>query len=232
VVALVATICVAQAADEKKPKPEKGSGQAAGKTGAADLLAFVNVAAAFGDGFVYLKDIGEQIDQARQLMNVDAMVNCALQLLYAEQASGKTSEVVNGAALLVEATDMAKVAKNAKALHRIAAIYGDAMLGAADAEKAKAVEQLAKDAEAASKMGPGLADVLFDNYTHLYIEVYVNGTHQGELSPMGTFRVVDVPDGPSTLFAQCWLSDGRHVTWGPIAVNLNEWSTFRWNLKP
>jgi hypothetical protein len=226
IVALVVTVCFANAASpQTKPKPEKGAQKTQAKAGAADMLAYVNVAAGFGEGFVYLKNIGEMIDQARQSQNPDAMINCALQLLYAEQASGKSSAVVNGASLLDEAAAMAKAQKNAAVLHRIAAI-------ATDKAKAQQYEGMAGDIEKAPKLGPGLGDIVFDNHTPYYILCYVNGRQQATVGPYGEYRCVDVPYGATTLFAQCWLADGTHDTWGSIVTNLPEWTTVRWNLWP
>ena len=159
-------------------------------------LAFADIAADFGEGFLYLADIGRRIDQARNPYQVEALVNCALQLLYAEKASGKTSRAVTGRQMLTEATEWAMRREDSKLVRRLAALWGDEALGLGDKTRQAELITAAREMDAQTRASLVSGDILFENNTIYWLSIYINGRFYGFVLPRSTRLVNDVWTGP------------------------------------
>jgi hypothetical protein len=65
--------------------------------------------------------------------------------------------------------------------------------------------------------GPSYSDVVVDNYTGYYLDIYVNGNYRGTVSPYDR-RVTWAIPGTNTLYAKAVFSDGSYIYWGPVAT--------------
>lgn len=79
-----------------------------------------------------------------------------------------------------------------------------------------AVRPASKTGEAAR--GQSTCDVMFDNYTDLYIKTYVDGRFKGTMAPYGELYTWAIA-GPTILYARADFRDGSYTTWGPFRVS-------------
>jgi len=69
----------------------------------------------------------------------------------------------------------------------------------------------------------GTCTVVFDNYTNLWIDCYVNNSYIGEVSPWGYYYVYDVPAGSVTvggIFDGYYEGYYYYITWGPLTYEV------------
>lgn len=79
------------------------------------------------------------------------------------------------------------------------------------------------------KTRQALCAVMFDNYTGLWIQTYVDGRYAGTMRPWGELHTYAVA-GPTVLYARAVYNDGTFDYWGPRNVSCS--SRFRWRLDP
>jgi hypothetical protein len=77
--------------------------------------------------------------------------------------------------------------------------------------------------------GQGLCVVLFDNYTRLWVKVYVDGSYAGTIRPLGELATYAVA-GPTVLYARADYRGGGFDSWGPARVSCT--TSFVWRLNP
>jgi len=78
--------------------------------------------------------------------------------------------------------------------------------------------------------GPNDCWVTADNYSPWFINVYVDGTYRGQVSPWGK-GVVNAGAGNTTLYGRANLPDGSSNTWGPRVFSCTSDDTFTWTLR-
>jgi hypothetical protein len=72
-----------------------------------------------------------------------------------------------------------------------------------------------------------LCAVMFDNYTDLWVQAYVDGRYAGMMRPWGELHTFAIA-GPTILYARAPYTDGSYDSWGPVKVSCS--STYRWRL--
>lgn len=77
--------------------------------------------------------------------------------------------------------------------------------------------------------GTDYSDVVVDNWTGYYIDIYVNGNYRGTVSPYDK-RVTWAIPGTNTLYAKAVFNDGSYLYWGP-KVTATGYS-YTWKLNP
>lgn len=77
--------------------------------------------------------------------------------------------------------------------------------------------------------GADYSDLVFDNWTGLYIEIYVNGKFRGMIDPYGEEVTWAIP-GTNTVYAKATYRDGSYSYWGPRKVTTGY--KFTWRLNP
>lgn len=77
--------------------------------------------------------------------------------------------------------------------------------------------------------GPNYSDVVVDNWTGYYIDIYVNGNYRGTVSPYDK-RVTWAIPGTNTLYAKAVFDDGSYLYWGPKVTYTGY--TYTWKLNP
>ena len=76
--------------------------------------------------------------------------------------------------------------------------------------------------------GPDYSDVVVDNWTGYYIDIYVNGNYRGSVSPWDK-RVTWAIPGTNTLYAKAVFDDGSYLYWGPKVTYTGYQYTWRLN---
>jgi hypothetical protein len=76
--------------------------------------------------------------------------------------------------------------------------------------------------------GPNDCWLTADNYTPWYINVYVDGTYRGQLSPWGK-GIVNAGAG-TTLYGRADFPNGSYNSWGPRVFTCSPTGTFIWRL--
>ncbi len=77
--------------------------------------------------------------------------------------------------------------------------------------------------------GPDYSDVVIDNWTGYYIDIYVNGSFRGTVSPYDK-RVTWAIPGTNTLYAKAVFNDGSYLYWGPQTTYTGY--SYTWKLNP
>ncbi|MFZ9388658.1 MAG: hypothetical protein ACO25B_12330 [Chitinophagaceae bacterium] len=77
--------------------------------------------------------------------------------------------------------------------------------------------------------GPNYSDVVVDNWTGYYIDIYVNGNYRGTVSPYDK-RVTWAIPGTNTLYGKAVFNDGSYLYWGPKVTATGY--TYTWKLNP
>ena len=62
--------------------------------------------------------------------------------------------------------------------------------------------------------------VFWDNYTNLYIKVFVDGDYAGMVSPMGELQTYAAA-GSTRIYARADYKDGSYDYWGPTVFQCN-----------
>ena len=76
--------------------------------------------------------------------------------------------------------------------------------------------------------GSEYCDVVVDNYTNLYIKVWVDDEYKGVVGPYGKITVAALP-GKTTLYARADFDDGSYYYWNPSAFDCS-WQ-YTWRLR-
>ncbi|MCX8018996.1 MAG: hypothetical protein N2747_00715 [Chitinophagaceae bacterium] len=66
--------------------------------------------------------------------------------------------------------------------------------------------------------GKSLTDLIVDNFTGFYIDIYVNGNYRGTVAPYDK-RVTWAIPGNNILYAKAPFGDGSYYFWGPLKTN-------------
>jgi hypothetical protein len=104
-------------------------------------------------------------------------------------------------------------------------------------DKQSAVNDPAKGTPAPPKKGGaatrGYLDcwVTASNYTPWWIDVYIDGTYRGQLSPWGD-GTVNAGSGATVIYGRAVFTDGSAKTWGPRQFACAPNGTFTWRLDP
>ncbi len=77
--------------------------------------------------------------------------------------------------------------------------------------------------------GADYSDVVIDNWTGYYIDVYVNGNYRGSISPYDKKVTWAIP-GTNTLYAKAVFNDGSYLYWGPKVTYTGY--QYTWKLNP
>lgn len=77
--------------------------------------------------------------------------------------------------------------------------------------------------------GSDYSDVVIDNWTGYYIDIYVNGNYRGTISPYAEQVTWAIP-GRNTLYAKATFRDGSSLYWGP-RTTITGYS-YTWKLNP
>lgn len=77
--------------------------------------------------------------------------------------------------------------------------------------------------------GSDYSDVVIDNWTGYYIDIYVNGNYRGTVSPYDK-RVTWAIPGNNTLYAKAVFNDGSYLYWGPKTTYTGY--SYTWKLNP
>lgn len=77
--------------------------------------------------------------------------------------------------------------------------------------------------------GASMSDIIVDNYTGWYIDIYVDGEFRGTLAPWDK-RVTWAIPGATTLYAKATFDDGSYRYWGPTSAETGY--QYQWNLRP
>jgi len=77
--------------------------------------------------------------------------------------------------------------------------------------------------------GANYSDVVVDNWTGYYIDIYVNGNYRGTVSPYDK-RVTWAIPGTNTLYGKAVFNDGSYLYWGPKVTSTGY--TYTWKLNP
>ena len=97
----------------------------------------------------------------------------------------------------------------------------------------KAVNQknnpVQEDKSRGNVYGPDYSDVVVDNWTGFYIDIYVNGNYRGTVSPWDK-RVTWAIPGTNTLYAKAVFDDGSYLYWGPKVTYTGY--QYTWKLNP
>jgi len=76
--------------------------------------------------------------------------------------------------------------------------------------------------------GSNLSDIVVDNYTGYYIDIYVDGSYRGTLAPWDKKVTWAIP-GSTTLYAKAVFDDGSYKYWGPTTAQTGY--EYKWNLR-
>lgn len=77
--------------------------------------------------------------------------------------------------------------------------------------------------------GADYSDVVIDNWTGYYIDIYVNGNYRGTISPYDKKVTWAIP-GVNTLYAKAVFNDGSYLYWGPKVTATGY--QYTWKLNP
>lgn len=185
----------------------------AAKAGEITLLAGSSAdikAALDTDGFKLPGNIGALVDNARESGNPADAWPVVLSLWMAEQASGKTSDLVNSMQLVEEATEKAR--RNQDPVNLAMAAYVFDRAGNADMYTSLLAEsQAAASAAEGEKAGPYTFDLEVNNYWDEGADVYLEDWFLGTVYPGYYMFWNDLPIGYYYLYAYGIVSGGYTV---------------------
>ena len=81
--------------------------------------------------------------------------------------------------------------------------------------------------ESGEVYGKDYSDVVIDNWTEYYIDVYINGKYRGTVAPWDK-RVTWAIPGENTIYAKAVFKDGSYFYWGPRTTTTGY--TYTWEL--
>jgi hypothetical protein len=184
--------------------------------------------------FPSLSTLGARIDAARRAPDPVALANAASELNVAEQVSGKKASLTSRQ-VLQEAAELASLRKQAAELkavlqvsnqvtfeeERVAALRKQVDLAQAQTRADQQAFQRNQEPTAAPRQ------VVVNNYTTQYMDVYVNGFYKAQVLP-GTTQVLTIEHrwNPTVLKA---YGNEDMSTWGPRYV-WGEFTKYTWNL--
>lgn len=77
--------------------------------------------------------------------------------------------------------------------------------------------------------GSQYSDVVIDNWTNYYIDIYINGNYRGTVSPWDKRTTWAIP-GTNRLYAKAPFTDGTYYYWGPHETYTGY--SYTWKLNP
>jgi hypothetical protein len=77
--------------------------------------------------------------------------------------------------------------------------------------------------------GSDYSDVVIDNWTGYYIDIYVNGNFRGTIAPYDEKVTWAIP-GSNTLYGKATFRDGTYYYWGPKSTVTGY--SYTWKLNP
>ena len=83
--------------------------------------------------------------------------------------------------------------------------------------------------ESGEVYGSQYSDVVIDNWTDYYIDVYINGNYRGTISPWDKRTTWAIP-GENRLYAKATFRDGSYLYWGPKETYTGY--SYTWKLNP
>jgi len=87
----------------------------------------------------------------------------------------------------------------------------------------------AKGGEKGKGLGPGYAEVTFNNFSPWYVKCYVDGNYRGTIAPWGALNF-PTGNGPTSLYARADFDDGSSYRWGPRQVLYYSGYRYEWRL--
>jgi len=88
-----------------------------------------------------------------------------------------------------------------------------------------------KGGEKGKGLGPGYAEVVFNNYSPWYVKCYVDGNYRGTVAPWGALNF-PTGNGPTLLYARADFDDGGSYRWGPRQFLYYSGYQYQWRLNP
>ena len=85
-------------------------------------------------------------------------------------------------------------------------------------------------AKGSGARGAAVCGVFWDNYTNLYIKVFVDGEYEGTVAPMGELQTYAIAGG-TRLYARADYTDGSSVYWGPDTFSCNAGTNYTRKLR-
>jgi hypothetical protein len=106
---------------------------------------------------------------------------------------------------------------------------GDANIKIEDRVNSTTKEQPSSSSKSGAK-GAAMCGVFFDNYTDLYIKVFVDGDYEGVVGRYGEKTAYAIA-GETVVYARADFDDGSYRSWGPITFQCNPGTTYTWKLR-
>jgi hypothetical protein len=95
-------------------------------------------------------------------------------------------------------------------------------------DKNKRVEAAPKKAMG-DVFGEEYSDIVVDNWSGYYVDIYVNGNYRGTIPPYEKQVTWAIP-GNNTLYAKAPFRDGSYIYWGPRKTATGY--SYTWKLNP
>jgi hypothetical protein len=184
--------------------------------------------------FESLSTLGARIDAARRASDPVALANAASELAVAEKVSGKTASLT-AKQVLEEAAELASLRRQNAELRAVLHVSNQVGLEDAKMQALKDQYNLAEiDAKAyqqalssANQPSPSTHQVVINNHTSLYLDLFVNGWFAGQVLPGSsqTFTV-QLQRNPTVLRVS---SNEDEIGWAPRYV-WGKFVKYTWNI--
>jgi hypothetical protein len=198
------------------------------------VAASVDFRKELGLPFRSLATLGSRIDTARRDHDPVSLANAAGELAVAEKVAGKQASLTS-TALIKEAARLAKLRKEATELQAVERVAGQVateteLVTDLKKEIATSQQQAKAETDALRRNEPPTnapRQVLVNNYTALYCDVWINGNLAAQVDPGKAKRfTIDQMSNPTVLEA---YGNEDNSTWGPRYIWGN-FPTYTWNL--
>jgi uncharacterized protein (TIGR03000 family) len=184
--------------------------------------------------FPSLTTLGGRIDAARRAPDPVVLANAASELKVAEQVSGKTASLTSKQ-VLQEAAELATLRRQDAELQAVLHVSDQVMFEedrVANLRKQIALAQAQTKADQQAfqqNQQPTAAprQVVVNNYTTQYIDVYVNGFYKTQVLP-GTTQVLTIEHRWNPTVLKGYGNEDMS-TWGPRYI-WGEFTKYTWNL--
>jgi hypothetical protein len=240
--AVLALLCVLslvarnRADDPKKDDPASQDQQVVkSKAVPKPAAASVNFKKELGLPYPSLGTLGARIDAARRAPDPVALAQAASELNVAEKVSGKQASITSPE-VLAEAAELASLRKQEAELKAVLQVSNQVMFAedrVASLRKQIALAQAQTKADQQAfqtNQEPSAAprQVVVNNYTTQYLDVYVNGFYKVQVLP-GSSQVITLEHrwNPTVLTA---YGNEDMGTWGPRYI-WGQFNRYTWNIE-
>lgn len=222
-------------ADEPKKPAAEDKEAVTSKAVKRTSAASVNFRKQLGLPFHSLGTLGQRIDAARKAHDPVSLAHTANELSVAESVSGKTADVTSKA-LLKESAELAAMRRQEKELNALLKIQQQMQDTADNLALTQSSLDLAKESvnedtrwiRANEEPTWKPRQVVVNNYTTQYLDIWVNGNYKAQVSPGGAkVIVIEHRWNPTVLTAD---GDEDSVTYGPRYV-WGRFTKYTWNIE-